>query len=165
MCRFWNPWKLSALTHVIATPELVPKCKNGILEQAGTMLKAASTASDDLELDSNSSLFIEFAFYCDHFVTSADVRLTSAVSRKQCVLATAQRSPCFLRSGGHRPATSVLPPASQRSIQLHQAAIFVPSRTCERKFGGVKRPLAVQHFQVGRRAPLIAKGRDANRFL
>jgi hypothetical protein len=44
-CIFWNPCGLSALTRVIAIPELIPKRKNGILEQAGTKLKAATASA------------------------------------------------------------------------------------------------------------------------
>ena len=41
-------------------------------------IKAAPTVPSELELGSNSSLFIRSPIYCDHSATSADVRLASA---------------------------------------------------------------------------------------
>jgi hypothetical protein len=46
-----------ALTHVIAIPD-VPKCKDGVLEQSGTTITAASTVSAELEMDCCSSLLL-----------------------------------------------------------------------------------------------------------
>src|SRR3954468_19954888 len=60
---------------------------------------------------------------------------------------------------------SLLPPSPQCPIQLDQAAKFVASCARQRKFGSVKRSLAVQHFQVSRSSSLVAKGGDANRLL
>ena len=53
----------------------------------------------------------------------------------------------------------------QCPIQLDQAAKFVTSCACQRKFGSVKRSLAVQNLQVSRSSSLVAKRGDANRLL
>ena len=48
---------------------------------------------------------------------------------------------------------------------MDEAAVFIAASCCERQFGAVKRPLSVEHFEVCRRAALVAKCGNANAFL
>lgn len=42
----------------------------------------------------------------------------------------------------------LLPSATERLVELDQALIFVPSRLCQRQFGGKERPLPVENFEI-----------------
>src|ERR1700747_3013213 len=65
-----------------------------------------------------------------------------------------------------RPVHRLLfPPSAERSVKLHQTLILRPPRVREREFGGKKRALAIQHFEVSRSTSLVAHVGEAHRFL
>src|ERR1700683_1288811 len=59
----------------------------------------------------------------------------------------------------------LLPSAAERFIQLDQTSVFIASRAGERQFCAIKRPLPVEHFEIGGGAAFGAEGRNANGFL
>ena len=55
-----------------------------------------------------------------------------------------------------------LPPVPKCPVELHETLIFVASRLRQREFRGEKRPLAVQHFEIGRGTALVARDGEAD---
>jgi hypothetical protein len=48
---------------------------------------------------------------------------------------------------------------------LHQALVLGASRFGERQLSIIERPLAVQHFEIGRRTSLVTHDGESNRLL
>src|SRR5580700_10598363 len=59
----------------------------------------------------------------------------------------------------------LLPASAERLVELDEASVFVSPRGCERQFCPVKRPLSVEHFEIGRCAAFVAQGGNADGFL
>ena len=59
----------------------------------------------------------------------------------------------------------LLPPAAKRPVKLHEALIFAPSCLRQAYFRGETRSLAVQHFEVGGRASLVAHVGEVDRLV
>src|SRR5580692_7501161 len=63
------------------------------------------------------------------------------------------------------PTILLLPASAERFVQLDEASVFIAPRGCKRQFRAVKRPLSVEHFEIGRCAAFVAKGGNADRLL
>src|ERR1700691_725285 len=59
----------------------------------------------------------------------------------------------------------LLPASAERFVELDEASVFVPPRSRERQFCAVKRPLSIEHFEIGGCAAFVAKRGNADGFL
>src|SRR3984957_7991677 len=66
---------------------------------------------------------------------------------------------------GFSTTVLLLPASAESFVQLDEASVFIAARRCERQFCTVKRPLSVEHFEIGRGATFIAKSGNADGFL
>ncbi len=71
----------------------------------------------------------------------------------------------FLTMSWYWPTILLLPASAERFVQLDEASVFIAPRGCKRQFCTVKRPLSVEHFEIGRCAAFVAKGGNADRLL
>src|SRR5580700_8256132 len=69
------------------------------------------------------------------------------------------------RHAQHWPTILLLPASAECFVKLDEATVFISASCCQRQFGAVKRPLSVEHFEICRRAALVAKRGDADGFL
>jgi len=71
----------------------------------------------------------------------------------------------FLTIYWYWPTILLLPASAERFVQLDEASVFIAPRGCKRQFRTVKRPLSVEHFEIGRCAAFVAQGGNADRLL